>query len=35
MERLFDDSVSTIREIVLETTELKESQLPNNIFFTD
>ena len=35
VERLFDDSISTMREIVLETTELKESQLPERIFFTD
>ena len=35
VERLFDDSVSTMREIVLDTTELRARQLPARIFFTD
>ena len=35
VERLFDESVSTMRQVVLETTELRAAQLPERIFFTD
>ena len=35
VERIFDTGVSTMREIILETTDITEGQIPDNVFFTN
>ena len=35
VERLFDNSVSTMREIILDTSNVEEGDLPENVFFVD
>lgn len=35
VQSIFDNSVSTMRQIILETTSIKASELPANVFFSE
>lgn len=35
VQNIFDDSVSTMRQIVLETTRVRSTEIPENVFFSN